>query len=142
MLTSGVLRRGKAICIIIRTIILFPFLLVAFITPLTYIAYQGQPDVMFQCSATNVHSISWCVDDDLRSEAGGIEINRTHIESYLTISSIIENNNTRIRCFAFSYFGGLLSCRNLSHTTSDEATFYVQGEMANLSGMIVVVHNF
>ena len=105
-----------------------------FITPLTYTAYQGQSAVMFQCSTTYSHSISWCVDDEFQSnvEVRGIEINQTHNESYLTISSIIENNNTRIQCLAFSYLEGVLNCGNLSHT-SDEATFYVQGELTNLS---------
>lgn len=86
----------------------------------------------FHCTAVNAREIDWCVDghfhDDALFRARNIttEINLTaRNESNLTISSTIENNNTHIHCLAYSDVE--------NYTTSNVSTFYVQGELANLT---------
>ena len=109
------------------------FLTVAFITPLTYTAYLGQPAVRFHCSVANADGVAWFIDGDIRqadellSRGIGIEINRTLLESNLTITSSTENNNTRIRCLAHYIVSDVIR-----YIQSDEVIFRVQGQLANL----------
>ena len=108
-------------------ILLITILTVAVITPLTYTAYLGQPDVKFHCFAVHARNVAWSIDGLIRHgnelKARGIETttNHTLLESNLTISSTIENNNTRIRCLA----------RHLVEhrfVPSEEVVFFVQGQ--------------
>ena len=105
----------------------------AFITPLTYTAYLGQPAVRFHCSVANADGVAWFIDGDIRQEDEllsrgiGIEINRTLLESNLTITSSTENNNTRIRCLARYIVSDVIR-----YTPTDEVIFRVQGQLANL----------
>ena len=104
------------------------FLLVAFITPLTYTAYLGQPAVRFHCSVANARSVAWSIDGDIRQvdwlETRGIETvtGLNPLESSLTISSTIVNNNTRILCLARHFVG-------FEYEESVEVTFQVQGQL-------------
>ena len=106
----------------------------AFITPLTYTAYLGQPAVRFHCSVANADGVAWFIDgdipqatDELLSRGIGIEVNRTLLESNLTITSSTENNNTSIRCLARYIVGDVIR-----YKPSDEVIFRVQGQLANL----------
>ena len=103
------------------------YLTVVVITPLTYTAYLNQPAVRFHCFTVNAHSVVWHIDGLIlhgnELKARGIETttSRTLLESNLTISSTIENNNTRIRCLA----------RHLVEqrfVPSEEVVFSVQGQ--------------
>ena len=106
---------------------MFTFLTVAVITPLTYTAYLGQPPVRFHCSVTNARSLVWNINDFTLQrdelEARGIEAMTNHalLESNLTISSTVENNNSRIRCLARH----LVEHRFVA---SEEVKFHVQGQ--------------
>ena len=100
----------------------------AFITPLTYTAYLGQPAVRFHCSVANADGVAWFIDGDVRqaneliSRGIRIEINRIILESNLTITSSTENSNTRIRCLARDIVSDVIR-----YTPSDEVIFRVQG---------------
>ena len=101
----------------------------AFITPLTYTAYLGQPAVRFHCSVANADGVAWFIDGDIRQDADElssrgirIEINRIILQSNLTITSSTENNNTRIRCLARDIVNDVIR-----YTRSDEVVFHVQG---------------
>ena len=112
----------------LRTDLFIMFLTVAVLTPLTYTAYLGQPAVRFYCTTVNAHGVAWSVDGLIRHgnelEARGIKTMTNHLllESNLTISSALENNNTHIRCLA-QY---LVEHRFI---TSEEVIFYVQGQL-------------
>ena len=105
----------------------------AIITPLTYTAYLGQPDVRFNCSIPNATDISffWHVDGinlgSAELEARGIEIviHRNIHKSSLIISSTVANNNTCLKCFANYRNDG----SQLRAAESTEATFHVQGQL-------------
>lgn len=113
-----------------------PFVTAAFVTPLTYTAYLDQADVRFHCTTVNARDISWCVDDETEPSlllARGIttEVNPMALarnESNLTISATTENNDAHIQCLAFYGTGN-----NYTSVSSNESTFYVQGELANLT---------
>ena len=102
----------------------------AFITPLTYTAYLGQPAVIFNCSVANASGFAWSVNGDIRQvdwlEARGIETvtgQNSSLESSLIITSTTAlNNNTRILCLA-RHFG------SFAYEASVEATFQVQGQL-------------
>ena len=100
----------------------------AFITPLTYTAYLGQPAVSFNCSAANARSVAWSIDGDIRQldwlGDRGIEIvtGINPLESSLIISSTVVNNNTRIVCLARHFVG-------FYYEESVEVTFRVQGQL-------------
>ena len=100
----------------------------AFITPLTYTAYLGQPAVRFNCSVANASSVAWSIDGDIRQidwlEARGIETvtGLNPLESSLIISSTVVNNNTRILCLARHFVG-------FDYEESVEVTFRVQGQL-------------
>ena len=104
------------------------FLTVAVITPLTYTAYLGQPAVRFQCTTVHARGVAWSIDGFIRHgnelEARVIKTmtSRTLLKSNLTISSVLENNNTHIHCLAHH----LVEHRFI---TSDEAIFHVQGQL-------------
>ena len=104
------------------------FLLVAFVTPLTYTAYLGQSDVRFNCSAANARSVAWSIDGEIRQkdwlENRGIETvtGLNHLESSLIITSTILNNNTSILCLARHFVG-------FEYEESAEVTFRVQGQL-------------
>ena len=103
------------------------FLTVAVITPLTYTAYLGQPPVRFQCTTANARSVVWNINDLILQhdelEAQGIETMTNHalLESNLTISSTVGNNNTRIRCLVRH----LVEHR---YVASEVVLFHVQGQ--------------
>ena len=106
---------------------LFIFLTVVVVTSLTYTAYLGESAVKFHCTTVNAGSVAWSIDGFIRHgnelKARGIETmtNHTLLESILTISSTVENNNTHIRCLA----------RHLVETQfvpSEEVVFFVQGQ--------------
>ena len=101
----------------------------AFITPLTYTAYLGQPAVIFNCSVANASGVAWSVNGDIRQvdwlEARGIELvtGQNSLESSLIITSTTAlNNNTRILCLA-RHFG------SFAYEASVEVTFQVQGQL-------------
>ena len=100
----------------------------AFITPLTYTAYLGQPDVRFHCSAANARSVAWSINGDIRQvdwlAARGIETvtGPNPLESSLIISSTIKNDNTSILCLARHFLG-------FDYERSVEVTFQVQGQL-------------
>jgi len=75
---------------------------VAVLTPLHYVAYLGELAVRFHCSAANASNISWHINGSSigRNFYMGIitETDLNLLESNLTISSMIINNNTRIQC--------------------------------------------
>ena len=106
---------------------LITILTVPVITPLTYTAYLGESAVRFHCTAVNARSVSWHIDGLIlhgnELKARGIETmtNHTLLESILTISSTVENNNTRIRCLARHLV-------ELRFVPSEEVVFYVQGQ--------------
>ena len=106
---------------------MFTFLTVAVISPLTYTAYLGQPPVRFHCSVANARSVVWNINDLTLQrnelEARGIETMTNHalLESNLTISSTVENNNSRIRCLVRH----LVEHRFVA---SEEVIFHVQGQ--------------
>jgi len=101
---------------------------VAFITPLTYTAYLGQPAVRFHCSVGNASGVAWSIDGDIRQfdwlEDRGIETvtGQNSLESTLIISSRVVNNNTRILCLA-------RRSGSFAYKESVEATFRVQGRL-------------
>ena len=107
---------------------LFTFLTVAVITPLTYTAYLGESAVRFHCTTANARSVAWSIDGFIRHgnelEARGIKTMTSHtlLKSNLTISSVLENNNTHIQCLAHH----LVEHRFIA---SDEAIFHVQGQL-------------
>ena len=109
------------------------FLTVPVITPLTYTAYLGQPAVRFNCFTVNARSVAWHIDGLIlhgnELKARGIETttNHTLLESNLTISSTIENNNTHIRCLARH----LVEPRFIP---SEEVVFFVQGQWPKYTG--------
>ena len=100
----------------------------AFITPLTYTAYLGQPAVRFNCSAANARSVAWSIDGDIRQvdwlETRGIETvtGLNHLESSLIITSTVVNDNTSILCLARHFVG-------FDYEESVEVTFRVQGQL-------------
>ena len=101
----------------------------AFITPLTYTAYLGQPAVIFNCSVANASGVAWSINGNVRQfnwlEARGIETvtGENSLESSLIITSTTAlNNNTRILCLA-RRFG------SFAYEASVEATFRVQGQL-------------
>ena len=106
---------------------MFIFVTVAVITPLTYTAYLGQPPVRFQCTTANARGVFWNINDltlhGNELEARGIETMTNHalLDSNLTISSTVENNNTRIRCLVRH----LVEHRFVA---SEEVIFHVQGQ--------------
>lgn len=106
------------------------FFTVAVITPLTYTAYHGQPAVIFHCSTANATEIFWRINGTTRGSdylaARGIKtiINQTILQSNLTISSTVANNNTSILCRA-----GREEGLQYKVAASNEATFYVQGQL-------------
>ena len=114
----------------ITELLSFFFFTAAVITPLTYTAYQGQPPVRFNCTTVNARNIVWCVDGVFQSDVlldRGIttEGNSTaRNKSSLTISSTDNNNNSSIQCLAFY--------DTVNHTSSNESTFYVQGELTDI----------
>ena len=107
--------------------LLITILTVAVITPLTYTAYLGQPDVRFHCFTVNARSVAWHIDGLIlhgnELKARGIETttNHTLLESNLTISSSVENNNTHIRCLARHQV-------EPRFIPSEEVVFSVQGQ--------------
>ena len=112
-----------------------PFVTAAFITPLTYTAYLDQADVRFHCTTVNARDIDWCIDGEIQNNvpsARGIttEVNPTaRNESNLNIPATAHNNNTHIQCLA------IYDTVNRNYTPSNESTFYVQGELANLTNI-------
>ena len=86
----------------------------------------------FHCSAANASDISWRINgsskgrsfmDQTREIFTETDLNL--LESNLTISSMVINNNTRIQC----------RVRHLDEhnfTLTDEALFRVQGQLANV----------
>lgn len=113
-------------------------LTVAVITPLAYTAYLGQPRVRFHCSTANARGVAWSIDGFIRHgnelEARGIKTmtNHTLLESTLTISSVLENNNTHIQCLAQH----LVEHRFIA---SDEAIFHVQGQLPPNTGSCCII---
>ena len=109
--------------------------IVAILTPQTYTAYLGQPDVRFHCSAVNASDFVWRIDgvsrstNELAARGIGIVTNNTHYESTLTISSTTENNKTHIQCLT------QIEKRNTLYfyIPSDKVVFQVQGQLANLT---------
>ena len=100
----------------------------AFITPLTYTAYLGQPAVRFHCSVANARSVAWSIDGDIRQVdwlgARGIKTvtGPKPLESSLIISSTVVNDNTSILCLARHFEG-------FEYEESVEVTFQVQGQL-------------
>ena len=109
------------------------FLTVAVLTPLHYVAYLGEPAVRFHCSAANASDISWRINGrplgnniaDLNARGISIETDNSLLESNLTISSVVSNNNTHILCVAHH----LVEFR---YVPTAEATFQVQGQLPSI----------
>ena len=85
----------------------------------------------FHCSAANASDISWRINGrsigrNVTDQTQEIftETDLNLLESILTISSMVINNNTRIQCTV-----GHLDC---NFTLTDEALFRVQGQLANV----------
>ena len=82
----------------------------------------------FHCTAANASSVAWSIDGLIRYgnelKVRGIATMTNHVllESNLTISSALENNNTHLRCLARHH----VDHRFIS---SDEAIFYIQGQL-------------
>ena len=122
-----------------RSIICITLLPVAVISPLTYTAYLGQPAVRFHCSVAIADSILWSINGTLLNtevdHTRGVEIvtNLSLLQSNLTISSTIENNNSLIQCVAQQNGDFRL-------IPSDSATFHVQGQLVKHTMMITIFH--
>ena len=99
----------------------------AVITPLRYTAYLKQPPVRFNCSAGS--HIIWLINGSICDtdclHARGIETVRTRLESYLEISSTIQNSNTVIQCASLD--------GDYRYVPSENATFLVQGQFTILT---------
>ena len=85
----------------------------------------------FHCSAANASDISWRINGssigkNFTNLTQGIiaETDLNLLESTLTISSLIINNNTRIQCRVHHLDG--------HNFTLTEALFQVQGQLANV----------
>jgi len=108
-------------------------ILVAVLTPLHYTAYLGEPAVGFHCSAANASDTSWRINGrpignniaDLNARGISVETDNSLLESNLTISSVVSNNNTHILCVAHH----LVEFR---YVPTAEATFQVQGQSAKI----------
>ena len=123
--SSHNLSRGRDALISIICITILP---VAVISPLNYTAYLGQPAVGFHCSVANADSILWSINGTLLVDhTRGIETvtDLSFLQSNLTISSTIENNNSCIQCVAQRN-------GNFRLIPSDIATFHVQGQSVKL----------
>jgi len=84
--------------------------------------------VSFHCSAGNASDIIWHITG--RSIGSNFseftaETDLNFLESNLTISSMVINNNTRIQC-RVHHLG------EHNFTLTDEAIFQVQGQLANV----------
>ena len=93
----------------------------------------------FHCSAANASDISWRINGrpignniaDLNARGISVETHNSLLESNLTISSVVSNNNTHILCVAHH----LVEFR---YVPTAEATFQVQGQLTN----ILTIHTF
>jgi len=88
--------------------------------------------VRFHCSAANASDISWYINGssigrNFREITAKTDLN--FLESNLTISSMVINNNTRIQC-RVSHLDGH------NFTLTDEAILQVQGQLANVKNRI------
>jgi len=89
--------------------------------------------VRFHCSAANASDTSWRINGrpignniaDLNVRGISVETDNSLLESNLTISSVVSNNNTHILCVA----NHLVEFR---YVPTAEATFQVQGQSAKI----------
>ena len=87
----------------------------------------------FHCSAANASDISWRINGrpignniaDLKARGISVETHNSLLESNLTISSVVSNNNTHILCVAHH----LVEFR---YVPTAKATFQVQGQSAKI----------
>ena len=99
----------------------------AVLTPLHYVAYLGQPDVRFHCSAANASELSWDIYDDIfwsSNRTMGISFEMDHLGSNLTISPLPMISSTCVQCRANTSDRIMLSL---------EAVLQVQGQSANVN---------